>query len=170
MDAYQAGATGSNVLQKTRELKKSHRVPLVIDQPARVPYDRSRGERVLRNEDEPVESEEIVFDQEIFAQKICQLGYQNNPRRRFVRMGHLFRVRTREAPRADFLEGLGGKLYFDKLVEDHRWKAAMAEEWGDATVVTYDEEEWRALWKSNTYRPATNAVNEDEDEGDIDDI
>ena len=85
-------------------------------------------------------------------------------------MGPLFRVRTREAPRADFLEGLGGKLYFDKLVEDHRWKAAMAEEWGDGTVVTYDEEEWRALWKSNTYRPATNDVNEDEDEGDIDDI
>ena len=58
MDAYRAGATGSNVLQKTRELKKSHRIPLVIDQPVRVPYDRSRGERVLRNEDEPVESEE----------------------------------------------------------------------------------------------------------------
>ena len=50
------------------------------------------------------------------------------------------------------------------------WEAAMAEEWGDATVVTYDEEEWRALWKSNTYRPATNDVNEDEDEVDIDDI
>ena len=52
------------------------------------------------------------------------------------------------------------------------WEAAMAEEWGDATVVTYDQEEWRALWKSNTYRdrPATNDVNEDEDEVDIDDI
>ena len=48
MDAYRAGATGSNVLQKTQELKKSHCVPLVIDQPARVPYDMSRGERVLR--------------------------------------------------------------------------------------------------------------------------
>ena len=47
----------------------------------------------------------------------------------------------REAPRANFLEGLGGKLYFDKLVEDHRWEPAMAEEWENATVVTYDEEE-----------------------------
>ena len=46
----------------------------------------------------------------------------------------------------------------------------LEEEWGDATVVTYDQEEWRALWKSNTYRPATNDVNEDEDEVDIDDI
>ena len=46
----------------------------------------------------------------------------------------------------------------------------LEEEWGDATLVTYDQEEWRALWKSNTYRPATNDVNEDEDEVDIDDI
>ena len=45
----------------------------------------------------------------------------------------------------------------------------LEEEWGDATVVTYGGEEWRALWKSNTYRPATNDVNEDEDEVDIDD-
>ena len=37
-------------------------------------------------------------------------------------------------------------------------------------VVTYDKEEWRALWKSITYRPATKDVNEDEDEVDIDDI
>ena len=46
----------------------------------------------------------------------------------------------------------------------------LEEEWGDATLVTYDAEEWRALWKSNTYGPATNDVNEDEDEVDIDDI
>ena len=46
----------------------------------------------------------------------------------------------------------------------------LEEEWGDATVMMYDEEEWRALWKRNTYRPATNDVNEDEDEVHIDDI
>ena len=40
----------------------------------------------------------------------------------------------------------------------------------DVHHVDVDEEECRALWKSNTYRPATNDVNEDEDEVDIDDI
>ena len=47
MDAYRAGATGNTVLQKTKELKKSHRVPLMIDQQPRVSYDRSRGREIL---------------------------------------------------------------------------------------------------------------------------
>ena len=49
MDAYRAGATGNTVLQKTKELKKSHRVPLMIDQQPRVSYDRSRGREILAN-------------------------------------------------------------------------------------------------------------------------
>ena len=78
MEAYRAGATGNNVLEKTRELKKSHRVPLVIDQPAKVNYDRSRGRRLLGNlvgnQDQAGERREMVFDQESFATKICQMG------------------------------------------------------------------------------------------------
>ena len=45
MDAYREGATGNTVLAKTREMKKSHRVPLMIDQQPRVSYDRKRGRR-----------------------------------------------------------------------------------------------------------------------------
>ena len=73
MEAYRAGATGNSVLEKTRELKKSHRVPLVIDQPAKVNYARSRGRRLLSNlvgnQDEAGERREVVFDQESFATK-----------------------------------------------------------------------------------------------------
>ena len=114
MDAYREGATGDTVLAKTREMKKSHRVHLVIDQPAKVNYDRSRGRRLLGNlvgnQDQAGERREVVFDQESFATKICQMGFANNPRRRFEIIGQLMRVRTREAPRYDFLEGFGGQL------------------------------------------------------------
>ena len=55
------------------------------------------------------------------------------------------RVRTREAPRSDFLKGFGGQFFFDKLLEDHRLDMAMTDEWGAATFMTCnDEEEWRA--------------------------
>ena len=169
MEAYRAGATGNSVLEKTRELKKSHRVPLVIDQPAKVNYARSRGRRLLSNlvgnQDEAGERREVVFDQESFATKICQMDFANNPRRRFERIGELMRVRTREAPRSDFLEGFGGQLFFDKLVEDHRWDMAMADEWGGATAVTCnDEEEWRAMWRG--HREQMDSENVRQDNGD----
>ena len=103
MDAFREGATGATVLQKTKEMKKSHRVPLVLDQLSKGGYDRSRRRRLLSEvvgkENEAGEGEEIVFDQESFAEKITQLGYPNNPRRRFARMGRLFRTQTKEAPR-----------------------------------------------------------------------
>ena len=47
MDAYREGATGNSILEKTRQMKKSHRVPLMIDQQPRVGYDRNRGRRIV---------------------------------------------------------------------------------------------------------------------------
>ena len=144
------------MLQKTKEMKKSHRVPRVLDQLSKGGYDRSRGRRLLsetaENESEADEGGEVVFDAESFAEKINQLGYPNNPRRRFARMGRLFRNRTKEAPRMadDFFDGLCGRFYFESKVEEHRWEKAMADEWGGATfVTTNDDEEWRTMWSSH---------------------
>ena len=65
-------------------------------------------------------------------------------------MGKMFRVRTREAPRADFLEGLSGQLHFDQLVEQHRWEVNVASEWEGVTSVTCNtEEEWRSMWREH---------------------
>ena len=137
MDAYREGATGNTVLAKTREMKKSHRVPLMIDQQPRVSYDRSRGRRIVmdieRDERGAGEGErdEVVFDQESFAGKVHQLLWKGNPMRNLVELGKVMRERGREAPRADYLDG---KLYFDELVGEQRWQ-----EW--------QEEEWRVLWR-----------------------
>ena len=91
MDAYRAGATGNTILQKTKELKKSHRVPLMIDQQPRVSYDRSRRREILANlvemdrddQDGPAEEDDddnggddggqdVVFTQQSFANKITK--------------------------------------------------------------------------------------------------
>ena len=78
MDAYREGATGNTVLAKTREMKKSHRVPLMIDQQPRVSYDRSRGRQVLMDLERDGrgagegERDEVVFDQESFSGKVHQ--------------------------------------------------------------------------------------------------
>ena len=120
MDAYRAGATGNTVLQKTREMKKSHRVPLMIEQQPRVSYDRSRGRRIVMDLERDGrgagegEREEVVFDQESFAGKVRQLLLKGNPMQNFVELGKVMRERGKEAPRADYLDG---KLYFDELVE-----------------------------------------------------
>ena len=124
MDAYREGATGNTVLEKTREMKKSHRVPLMIDQQPQVSYDRSRGRQILielerggRGAEGGIggdESDEVVFDQESFAGKLHQLLWNGNPMWNLVKLGKILRERGREAPRADFLDG---KLFFDEIVE-----------------------------------------------------
>ena len=132
MDAYRAGATGNTVLQKTREMKKSHRVPLMIEQQPRVSYDRSRGRRIVMDLERDGrgagegEREEVVFDQESFAGKVCQLLLKGNPMQNFVELGKVMRERGKEAPRADYLDG---KLYFDELVEEDRWQKSLEEDW-----------------------------------------
>ena len=172
MDAYREGATGATVLQKTKEMKKSHRVPLVLDQLSTGGYNRSRGRRLLsetaENESEAGEGGEVVFDAESFAEKINQLGYPNNPRRRFARMGQLVRNQTKEAPRMadDFFDGLCGRLYFESKVEEHRWEKAMADEWGGATfVTTNDDEEWRTMWSSHREQMNNEDASQDNENG-----
>ena len=128
MDAYRNGATGNTVLAKTRETKKSHRVPLQIEQQPRVSYDRSRGRRIM------TERNEVVFDQETFAGKLHQL-LKGNLGPNLAKLGKAMRKRGREAPRADFWDG---KLYFDEEVEEERWQrwqeAERREWWGDGRV------------------------------------
>ena len=109
MDAYRVGATGNTVLEKTREMKKSHRVPLMIDQQPRVSYDRSRGRRIVMNierDEREAEEDEVVFDQESFAVKVRQLIWKGNPMQNFVELGKVMREHGREAPRADYLDVL----------------------------------------------------------------
>ena len=220
MDAYRAGATGNTILQKTKELKKSHRVPLMIDQQPRVSYDRSRGREILANlvemdrddqdgpaeedgndnggddggndddlngnqdavemdrddQDGPAEEDDddnggddggqdVVFTQQSFANKITKLGFAGNRKKILTRMGKMFRVRTREAPRADFLEGLSGQLHFDQLVEQHRWEVNVASEWEGVTSVTCNtEEEWRSMWREHREGIDSEGVRQDSEE------
>ena len=184
MDAYRAGATGNTVLQKTKELKKSHHAPLMIDQQPRVSYDRSRGREILANlvemdrddQDGPAEEDDddnggddggqdVVFTQQSFANKITKLGFAGNRKKILARMGKMFRVRTREAPRADFLEGLSGQLHFDQLVEQHRWEVNVASEWEGVTSVTCNtEEEWRSMWREHREGIDSEGVRQDSEE------
>ena len=96
MDAYLDGATGNTVLAKTREIKKSHCVPLMIDQQPRVSYDRSRGRRIVmdlesdrRGAEGGSEGDEMVFDQESFASKMRQFLFRSgNPSFRLAKLGN----------------------------------------------------------------------------------
>ena len=152
MDAYREGATGNTVLEKIKAMKKSHRVPLMIDQQPRVSYDRSRGRRIGMalegNEMEGDESgleggtnrderEEVVFDQESFAGIVHQMIWKGDPAKRLVAFGKIMRERVRDAPRANFFDG---KLYFDEIVEEQRRVVALMDG-------ANQEEEWRAVWK-----------------------
>ena len=123
MDAYREGATGNTVLEKTREMKKSHRVPLMIDQQPRESYDRSRGRRIVmdlerdeRGAEGGVGGDEVVFDQESFASKMRRYLFSGNPRFRLEKLGKDLRVRGREAPSTDLAEWMEGKVFFDQLI------------------------------------------------------
>ena len=146
MDAYREGATGNTVLAKTREMKKSHRVPLMIDQQHRVSYDRSRGRRIVmdlesdrRGAEGGSEGDEMVFDQESFASKMRRYLFSGNPRFRLEKLGKDLRVRGREAPSTDLAEWMEGKVFFDQLVEEQRREVALMDG-------AYVEEMWRAVW------------------------
>ena len=148
MDAYREGATGNTVLAKTREMKKSHRVPLMIDQQPRVSYDRSRGRRIVmdlesdrRGAQGGSEGDEMVFDQESFASKMRQFLFRSgNPRFRLAKLGNDCRVHGREAPSSDLADWMVGKLFFDQIVENQRQEDALM---GGAI----EEEEWRTIWR-----------------------
>ena len=149
MDAYREGATGNSILEKTRQMKKSHRVPLMIDQQPRVGYDRNRGRRIVsdieRNEREgdergDKEGDEIVFDPDTFARKLRQVIYRSGrPAIRLVKLGNDLRDRVREAPRADLLNWEHGKVFFDEIVQKQREDEALIER-------AHEELAWRAVW------------------------
>ena len=156
MEAYREGATGNNVLAKTKAIKKRHRVPLVVDQQPRVEYDRSRGRRALEEQHESEESEsegsreersEIVFSQEEFASKLRNIpscsGAPLTLRQLLENMGKYTRVLGREAPRMDYLDV---QLHFDEIVEDNRKCEALMDGEAGVTHVTYTDEEWRREW------------------------
>ena len=158
MDAYRQGATGNTVLEKTREIKKSHRVPQIIDPQPRGKYDRSRWRQIVMERegaetaDNGAETagdgrDEIVFDQETFAAKFHQLLWTGNPRKNLVDLGKLMRQHGREAPRVDFADYLDASLYFDELVSEQRQieiEEEIEEEmrgfWGDGRVEIMPEE------------------------------
>ena len=148
MDAYREGATGNTVLAKTREMKKSHRVPLMIDQQPRVSYDRSRGRRIVmdlesdrRGAQGGSEGDEMVFDQESFASKMRQFLFRSgNPRFRLAKLGKDCRVHGREAPSSDLADWMVGKLFFDQIVENQRQEDALM-------GGVMEEEEWRTIWR-----------------------
>ena len=157
MQAYREGATGNDVLAKTKAIKKRHRAPLVVEQQPRVGYDRSRGRRALEEQHESEESEsersredrsEIVFSQEEFASKLRKIpsrstGAPLTLRQLLENMGKHTRVLSREAPRMDYLDV---QLHFDQIVEDNRqWEAYT--DGRDVTYITYDEEEWSRRWE-----------------------
>ena len=153
MDAYRAGATGNTVLHKTREMKKSHHVPLMIEQQPRVSYDRSRGRRIVMDLERDGrgagegEREEVVFDQESFASKMRRYLFSGNPRFRLEKLGKDLRVRGREAPSTDLAEWMEGKVFFDQLVEEQRREVALMDG-------AYEEEMWRAVWGETDRRRA----------------
>ena len=131
------------MLAKTKEMKKSHRVPLMIDQQPRVSYDRSRGTRILERDGRRAEGgvggDEVVFDQESFASKMRRYLFSGNPRFRLEKLGKDLRVRGREAPSTDLAEWMEGKVFFDQLVEEQRREVALMDG-------AYEEEMWRAVW------------------------
>ena len=93
------------------------------------------------------------------------MGFAGNRKKILTRMGKMFRVRTREAPRADFLEGLSGQLHFDQLVEQHRWEVNVASEWEGVTSVTCNtEEEWRSMWREHREGIDSEGVRQDSEE------
>ena len=154
MEAYREGATGNTVLAKTKEIKKRHRAPLMVDQEPRVGYDRNRGRRALdehRESESESDSEaagEIVFSQEEFASKMrnyidLKRDHKSPMRRLLENIGRYTRVRGREAPRMDYLDV---QLHFDDIVEDNRKLEALIDAEAGVTHVTYTEEEWRRKW------------------------
>ena len=141
MDAYREGATGNTVLEKTREMKKSHRGPLMIDQQPRESYDRSRGRRIvmdLERDERGAEGGVGGDDQDSFASKLRHHLFQSgNPRFRLAKLGSDLRVHGREAPSTDLAGWVEGKLFFDQHVEEQRQEQRWQE---------WQEDEWRVFW------------------------
>ena len=95
-------------------MKKYYRVPLRIDPQPRVGYERNRGGQALENmrgNDNDREgtgrSDQVIFTQETFAEKIRILNPSWRPGARLAKMGELVRVFFRETPRAELCSYTG---------------------------------------------------------------
>ena len=127
LDAYKDGASGSDVVARTRQLKKRHRAPLVMpDDQQKATYRRQRRVR----EEEAVEEEgsdggrsegeeegQIVFDQDVFAGKLRKFFWQQGPDMVHVGLAKLGKGMERSCPGVNFLVP---QLYFDDIVAKQR--------------------------------------------------
>ena len=78
LDAYKDGANALDVVARTRELKKRHRVPLVMpDDQSKRAYARKRQTR-SRGEEEEIEQEAIVQEQQDEEGVLAMLLFLNN--------------------------------------------------------------------------------------------
>ena len=106
-------------------------------------YDRSRGRQILMRRDESgaVGDEEVVFDQDTFANKLRQNCISSsNPWRWYVQLRKDMRMKSREAPSTDLGDWMEGKVFFDCIVEEQRADDALMSG-------ANEEEEWRAVWR-----------------------
>ena len=137
MQAYREGATGLDVLQKVKQLKKSHRVPMLLEQQPREAYNRNRG-RILagilagreredgsgeEGEGEQRSSEsEIVFDQKDFAGLTSQ--YLNRCLKgkawALAKIGKRMRKKVGPMMTVTGMDYMVGPLFFDEIVEEQR--------------------------------------------------
>ena len=78
LDAYKDGANALDVVARTRELKKRHRVPLVMpDDQSKRAYARKRQTRSC-GEEEEIEQEAIVQEQQDEEGVLAMLLFLNN--------------------------------------------------------------------------------------------
>ena len=138
MQAYREGATGLDVLQKVKQLKKSHRVPMLLEQQPREAYSRNRGrilagvlsgrEREDEGGDEGEEEversseSEIVFDQKDFAGLTSQ--YLNRcPKGKawaLAKIGKRMRKKVGPMMTVTGMDYMVWPLFFDEIVEEQR--------------------------------------------------
>ena len=147
LEAYRGSATGSDVVARTRELKKRHRTPLVMpDDQRRSNYRRKRRfredeadedeyEASDMGEDEAeeggeeggseasqMEERKMVFDQNEFGEKLRKYFWQHGPEMVHMGLAHLgkglpWKKLRRECPGLSFLVP---QIYLEDIADKQR--------------------------------------------------
>ena len=141
LDAYKDGASGSDVVARTREMKKGHRAPLVMpDDQRKRTYRRKRRVREGETEEgeesdegredgteaeegsvegrKRMEEEQIVFDQDEFGGKLRQFLWQYGHgmvHKGLATIGE--RMPCKKLPELNFL---APQLYFHEIADQQR--------------------------------------------------
>ena len=119
MQAYRDGATGLNVLQKTKEIKKSHRVPLLTEHLPRGVYDRKCGLNAVESQ--------VTFDGDGFAERIrdyLRKGESQSTKGMSWGLANIGKHLGRSyAPNVEYL--VGGVYFRDLLQDKTGWEEAM---------------------------------------------